>query len=122
MASKYGVGMSWSGLPSEGTLLGSGDKALPKGCSEFSGHSLASSFEKSTGRFAYYGKDEEVQAHLKKLKDEVDRRQLDLKMKKKTMTMIKSARKNSGERDGMTLSERKNSEENLVAERKKRPN
>ena len=56
-------------------MLGRGDKKIPKGCREFSGHSLDT---KSLQRYAYYNDTEGfplVKAHLDKLKTEVDERQ-----------------------------------------------
>ena len=66
------------GLESDGEMLGRGDKKIPKGCREFSGHSLDSFFTKSLQRYAYYNDTEGfplVKAHLDKLKTEVDERQ-----------------------------------------------
>ena len=40
------------GLKSDGEILGGGDKKIPKGCNEFSGHSLDSFFTKSLQRYA----------------------------------------------------------------------
>jgi hypothetical protein len=40
------------GLKSDGEILGGGDKKIPQGCREFSGHSLDSFFTKSLQRYA----------------------------------------------------------------------
>ena len=67
------------GLKSDGDILGGGDKKIPKGCSDFSGHSLDSFLTKSLQRYAYYNDTEGfplVKAHLEKLKQEVASRPL----------------------------------------------
>ena len=67
------------GLKSDSDLLGGGDKKLPKGCGQFTGHSLDSFFTKSLQRYAYYKDTEgfaQVNAHLDKLKEEVASRPL----------------------------------------------
>jgi len=66
-------------LKSDGEILGMGNKKLPKGCGSRSGHTLESFFSKSLQKFSYYGDVEsttEVEAHIKKLKQEVDSRPL----------------------------------------------
>jgi hypothetical protein len=67
------------GLKSDGEILGGVDKKLPKGCGPFTGHSLDTFFTKSLERYAYYNDTEGfllVEAHLNKLKEEVDSRAL----------------------------------------------
>ena len=69
------------GLKSDGDILGGGDKNLPKGCNQFSGHLIDSFFTKSLQRFAWYNDAEgfaQVKAHLDELKEEVDKRPLSI--------------------------------------------
>mmetsp|Transcript_414 Transcript_414/g.588 ORF Transcript_414/g.588 Transcript_414/m.588 type:complete len:687 (-) Transcript_414:43-2103(-) len=76
------------GLKSDGKILGGGDKKLPKGCGDFSGHSLESFFTKTFQRFAYYGDAEstaEVHAHLESLQSEVAARPMSNKSSRKSM-------------------------------------
>jgi hypothetical protein len=55
-------------------LLTAPDKKLPKGCTQFTGHSLASVFERLVERFAFYGDTPELQkvrAHLTALAQQI---------------------------------------------------
>ena len=65
------------GLKSDGEILGGCDNKIPKGCAQFTGHSLDSFFTKSLQKIACYNGTEgfaEVKIHLDKLKAEVDER------------------------------------------------
>jgi hypothetical protein len=76
------------GLQSDGEILSGVDKKLPKGCSQFTGHSLDSFFTKSLESYAYYNDTEGfplVEAHLNKLKEEVDSRPLVVTVKGATV-------------------------------------
>ena len=66
-------------LESDVGILGEDDKKLPRGCGDFSGHSLDSFFTKIQKAIAYYNDTEslaEVEAHLDKVKKEVDEREV----------------------------------------------
>ena len=80
-------------LKSDGEILGRGDKKLPKGCDKFSGHSLESFFTKTLEKFPHFGDAEstaEVEAHIKKLKREVDERPLVEGLKASSRKSIKA--------------------------------
>ncbi|GMI29742.1 hypothetical protein TeGR_g405 [Tetraparma gracilis] len=67
------------GLKTNTPLLLESDKKLPKGCSEFTGHSLASFFEKSTERANYMFHDDaasrrEISSHLASLARQIAER------------------------------------------------
>ena len=68
------------GLKTDTPLLLESDKKLPKGCHMFSGHSLASFFEKSTERANYMFHDDaasqqEISSHLASLARQISERE-----------------------------------------------
>ena len=63
------------GLDEKRPLFRADDKKLPKGCNEFSGHSIASFFDKSLERYDWYGDEEgllQVKTHLEKLRKKIE--------------------------------------------------